>query len=61
MPDDSWAIDGTVMQYGGELYFIRSGRDGLSVWISPVTFDGNGKPDFGSHPVPEVTFPVPVK
>ncbi len=38
-----------------------SGRDGRSVRISPVTFDENGKPDFGNHPVPEVTFPVPVK
>ena len=38
-----------------------SGWDGRSVWISPVLFDQNGKPDFGSKPQAEVTFPVPVK
>lgn len=27
-PDDKWAIDGTVLQLGGELYFIWSGWEG---------------------------------
>lgn len=32
---------------------------GRSVWLSPVTFDGEGRPDFG-EPAREVSFPVAV-
>lgn len=55
------AHDGSIWMIYHANQVSGSGWDGRSVWISPVTFDENGKPDFGSHPVPEVTFPVPVK
>lgn len=59
-PTNKWAIDGTVMELNGELYFPWSGWEGRSVWISPVTFDENGKPDFGK-PETTVRFPVAVQ
>lgn len=37
-----------------------SGWKGRSIWIAPVLFDEQGRPDFGV-PSLEVTFPVPVK
>lgn len=56
----STAIDGSVwMIYHGNLV-SGSGWSGRSVWISPVNFDENGKPDFGK-PEAEVRFPVEIK
>lgn len=56
----STAVDGSVwMIYHGNLV-SGSGWGGRSVWISPVTFDEAGKPNFGS-PASEVQFPVGVR
>ena len=35
-----------------------TGREGRSVRIAPVVFDGDGMPQFG-RPEPEVLFPIP--
>ena len=54
------AIDGSVwMIYHANLE-SGTGWSGRSVWISPVTFDENGMPDFGK-PEKEVQFPVGVE
>ena len=54
------AIDGSVwMVYHGNLV-SGTGWEGRSVWISPVTFDENGNPDFGK-PQKEVQLPVGVE
>lgn len=54
------AVDGSVwMVYHGNLK-SGTGWEGRSVWISPVTFDENGNPDFGK-PEKEVQFPVGVE
>ena len=51
------ACDGSVwMVYHANLE-SGTGWGGRSVWISPVTFDENGKPNFG-RPQKEVQFPV---
>lgn len=56
----STAVDGSVwMIYHGN-QISDTGWDGRSVWISPVTFDENGKPDFGK-PETTVRFPVAVQ
>ena len=54
----STAVDGSVwMIYHGN-QVSDTGWEGRSVWISPVTFDEDGKPHFG-RPEPEVLFPIP--
>ena len=54
------AVDGSVwMIYHGNLK-SGTGWEGRSVWISPVTFDENGNPDFGK-PQKEVQFPVGIE
>ena len=56
----STAVDGSVwMIYHANLE-SGSGWYGRSVWISPVTFDENGKPNFGK-PKAEVRFPVEIR
>ena len=56
----STALDGSVwMIYHGNLK-SGTGWQGRSVWIAPVTFDEDGKPDFG-RPEPEVLFPIPME
>ena len=54
------AHDGSIWMIYHANQTSGSGWDGRSVWISPVLFDENGKPNFG-EPTPEVTFPIPVK
>ncbi len=55
----STACDGSVwMIYHANLK-SGTGWSGRSVWIAPVNFDENGKPDFGK-PSFEVDFPVSV-
>ena len=54
------AIDGSVwMIYHANLQ-SGTGWEGRSVWISPVTFDEGGIPNFG-QPEKEVQFPVGIK
>ena len=54
------ACDGSVwMIYHANLQ-SGTGWDGRSIWLAPVTFDQNGKPDFG-EPAREVSFPVAVE
>lgn len=53
------AVDGSVwMIFHGNLV-SGSGWNGRSVWLAPVMFDENGKPDFG-EPQASVEFPVGV-
>lgn len=54
------AHDGSIWMIYHANQTSGSGWHGRSVWISPVLFDENGKPDFG-QPTSEVLFPVPVK
>ena len=54
------AIDGSVwMIFHGNLQ-MGTGWEGRSIWISPVTFDENGIPNFGV-PQSEVSFPVGIE
>ena len=54
------AIDGSVwMIFHGNLE-MGTGWEGRSIWISPVTFDENGIPNFGA-PQSEVSFPVGIE
>ena len=54
------AVDGSVwMIYHGNLE-SGTGWSGRSLWISPVTFDGEGNPNFGK-PAREVQFPVGIE
>ena len=54
------AVDGSVwMIYHGNLQ-SGTGWEGRSIWISPVTFDKDGLPDFGK-PEKQVQFPVRVE
>ena len=57
------AIDGSLwMIYHANLE-SGSGWSGRSVWISPITFDKNGKPVVGTkgYPEKEVQFPFAIK
>ena len=54
------ACDGSIwMVYHANLV-SGTGWEGRSVWISPVTFDENGIPNFG-RPETEVQFPVGIE
>ena len=54
------AADGSVwMVYHANLV-SGTGWNGRSVWIAPITFDEDGKPDFGK-PEKEVQFPVRIE
>ena len=54
------AIDDSVwMIFHGNLQ-MGTGWEGRSIWISPVTFDENGIPNFGA-PQSEVSFPVGIE
>ena len=54
------AVDGSLwMIYHGNLQ-SGTGWEGRSIWISPVTFDKDGNPEFGK-PQKEVQFPVRVE
>ena len=54
------AIDGSVWMIYHANLVMGTGWEGRSIWITPVTFDKDGNPDFGA-PQEQVKFPVDIQ